>query len=844
MDQKQQEAINFYKTELCESLLPEVIIPYLCMKNLLHNEECQVILHGAPSDRWKILKLLDVIKWKLGSWELIIEFLRGHSYGWLADNLEIPATREREQIGLVDFINRLIDFYDGNFRSTETFGEQPEPIESVWVDLKLEGTSHTTCNYEEIFIRMQCNKYKLVLVKGDPGSGKTTLVKKIAYDWAQQQLNKAETIRYGVVLAVPLRLINSGPDLLKMAVGYFLSINAETAEMSEIVRICAALRKSKLKVLILLDGLDEHQAQPKSVLEQIFGSALTPSQSRLAPIQFDFDVLITSRPYACRVVNENIMYLKYEIVGFTEEKQTEFLHNRCKTELGRKRTAEYLDNSEILVEIRKIPILLLLVCFLADQDESIPTSLTQLYQTFVLRMLERANKKGFIGDFEQDKWKKSELVKSLGCLALLGVVKNRFLFSKSEAQICAIATKDSYASGLLLSRSDQNGFQLKSEFPHRSIQEFFAALYSVEFWSKGTLTEATGWPTTVYTNEATSKMTVEMLPARLLHFSPDSQFARFYFGLISGQSQFETKLRSSLTDAMSFYHLQRHFILCLSQSLSDCSDIESFKAGEIVRSLVDANCKIFKLGFTNEQRNRHKTWLGDIENSESDISPSGVYFRAHLKSGMKLAWIAQRSFYIESSVSQTASLLWVWRKDVELIMDSQSICDVKRIEWLLLDDDQVESYARLQNIVRMVKVLPHCRNCIIIGSNDLSKVRISVANLIVDTEKQSQANSTKSVAIPAAKEFLLLQIGQKFCHSILGYLTSKERDPECSGFELMWVIRESESLCDVKIAMKQASIAELLQLLVDHISVEQSASDASLREDREGSDFLFKPTVR
>lgn len=72
-------------------------------------------------------------------------------------------------------------------------------------------------------------EHKVVLISADPGSGKTTLVKKIAYDWAAEQFvkdrNEMTSDRFTLVLAVPLRNITetSCKDILELSVKYLLA---------------------------------------------------------------------------------------------------------------------------------------------------------------------------------------------------------------------------------------------------------------------------------------------------------------------------------------------------------------------------------------------------------------------------------------------------------------------------------------------------------------------------------------------------------------------------------------------------------------------------------------------
>lgn len=130
-----------------------------------------------------------------------------------------------------------------------------------------------------------------------------------------------------------------------------------------------------------MDGLDEHEFQWNSPLRNIFCSSAISQETKLltAEIQYGFDIIITSCSYAYEHINENLLAAKWEIAGFTEERQMEFVYLRCCTEIGRRRAAEYLKNFPVSREIGQIPLFLMVVhaAAIKGQPESGKTTLVK-----------------------------------------------------------------------------------------------------------------------------------------------------------------------------------------------------------------------------------------------------------------------------------------------------------------------------------------------------------------------------------------------------------------------------------------------------------------------------------
>ena len=332
--------------------------------------------------------------------------------------------------------------------------------------------------------RLRLNDYKIVL-KGDPGMGKTTLCKKIAWDWARKLFTE-----YDIVFFVYLKFVNQqdGIENIIIKQNPFITGLHITERKIEVI-----LTKFGSRCLLILDGLDEHPlGSNKDVVKIIKGEKY-----------LDCNIILTSRPHSTRAI-EKYFSMIARVEGFTENKAEQFaskiLTDREKItavlnfkpidfEPTDESDSELADQSED-VPIYKCPILLSFMCLLVREDDIDFTNKTMYVGEIYTRMVRCLYKKYLIRkelDFHVDHFKRA--VASIGKLALQTLLSGNPLLQRSE--VIKEAGPDVFDYGLLIGNEDAHKL-IRDEtadifvtFPHRSLQEFLGAFFFVWMLDKG-----------------------------------------------------------------------------------------------------------------------------------------------------------------------------------------------------------------------------------------------------------------------------------------------------------------------------------------------------------------------
>ncbi len=328
-------------------------------------------------------------------------------------------------------------------------------------------------NYQQLFRNIGANKR--ILIKGDPGIGKTTLARKLVFDWTNDEWANTELESIKLVFLVTLRYINSDQTIENMIRSQHKCF-VENENIGEGL-LRKMLQKCGQNCLVILEGYDEIPQNYNNNIEKILKNETIR----------DCHVLVTSRPNAVEEM-ESFMATIASIEGFSRENTRKYIEKVIEEESKRQAAFEYTENN-VIQEMWRYPILVLFLSLLVNWDEIDLNTEALPVGEFYTRLLDCLYKR-YIAERAktQDKGEKEEILLKIGRLAFEGMLSNKVAYNKRE--VIETVGPEAFDYGILIGSEEYEGRRYLNEsadifvyFAHKSIQEYLAAKYFISLLS-------------------------------------------------------------------------------------------------------------------------------------------------------------------------------------------------------------------------------------------------------------------------------------------------------------------------------------------------------------------------
>ena len=317
---------------------------------------------------------------------------------------------------------------------------------------------------------------QVILIQGSPGCGKTTLANKICIEWTKGNFIQ----HYTLVILLSLRdvtisEIESIDEMVECTMG--------DEFVSEVVRDITCIEGKN--ILLLLEGWDE-LPEDKQLNKSFFVNAIARKILKKG------DVLITSRPSSIGSIRKQFITRNIAILGFSEDQIEQYV-DQCFVDSshGPKDTTKYrfmaqLYSNPLLKSLAYVPVNLSILVYVFKQYESkLPSTLTELYQHYVLLKLSLYNQRQSDEDVRYTKFDclpnyiSGDLNKL--CELAYGGIKNQKLYFTQEDIQQLYQPKpvplDYDGLGLLQVENYmlRRGSEKTYNFIHKTVQEFLVA---------------------------------------------------------------------------------------------------------------------------------------------------------------------------------------------------------------------------------------------------------------------------------------------------------------------------------------------------------------------------------
>ncbi|XP_063970666.1 uncharacterized protein LOC135157763 [Lytechinus pictus] len=212
-----------------------------------------------------------------------------------------------------------------------------------------------------------------ILVFGEGGMGKTTLCKKLAYDWATKK-EQSPLRNIPIVCALEFQKLQESDNVADAIHNQLLCKDSDITPN----KIRQFIKANPKKIAIVLDGYDEFD--PNSHKGDI-------NDLLSCKIMYQVVTLITTRPWhACLLRQKTQMYAQVSLDGFDADGIKAYVSQYFEDEPVANRCYESILANGIMLQLSRTPILLSMICYLnkvCSEDIDHLDTLNSLFAKFL-----------------------------------------------------------------------------------------------------------------------------------------------------------------------------------------------------------------------------------------------------------------------------------------------------------------------------------------------------------------------------------------------------------------------------------------------------------------------------
>ena len=331
--------------------------------------------------------------------------------------------------------------------------------------------SEQSKSFDRLLSEIDASPGSRIIVRGQPGIGKTTLLQMITRSWAKDEALSSCWILLHIVLR-DLVFLQPAPNLTT-----FLSF-METITLPPDIET-HVLDSDGKGLCFIVDGLDEYPAGYEDKNNFIFSELIGPQKPNIKLAQST--VVISSRPeVASRVWH---LFNKHvEVLGFNDGQINEYIQTKYGED---KSFSSYLEDHPHIKYTCYIPLHLTMLMYLKDSLlDSLPETETEMYEQFIIHTLNcdfckhptsscspRNTLPTSLSELNLSEIR--SLLFHIANLSYSGIQKGQSIFKEEEVEPVLQHTN----SSLLVVDKMNIHKPATYSFPHLTIQEFLAAFY-------------------------------------------------------------------------------------------------------------------------------------------------------------------------------------------------------------------------------------------------------------------------------------------------------------------------------------------------------------------------------